>query len=100
MLFDRKWDSMEAAMATKAKMRAEEYMESESGTRRLKQDVLEVIEAVSSNVQNKEEREELMRNPGVPGRFRRVRWIIRYDRQTASKYYLNTETGDREIPDD
>ena len=100
MLFDRKWDSMEAAMATKAKMRAEEYMESESGTRRLKQDVLEVIEAVSSNVQNKEEREELMRNPGVPGRFGRVRWIIRYDRQTASKYYLNTETGDREIPDD
>jgi hypothetical protein len=100
LVFDRKWDSMEAAMATKAKMRAEEYMDSEGGTNRLKKEVLDLIEDVSCNIKGKEEREALMAKVGDPPRFGRVRWIIRYDRKSATKYYLNTETGDKEVPDD
>ena len=99
LAFDRKWDAMEAAMATKAKIRASEYIDSYEGQGRLKKEVLEVIEAVSSNIQTKEEREELMGAVPPAGRFGRVRWWVRYDRKTASKYYYNVETNEREIPD-
>ena len=65
----------------------------------MKKDVLEVIEDVSSNIQTKEEREELMGPVPPAGRFGRVRWWVRYDRSEASKYYYNVETNEREVPD-
>ena len=95
--FDRKWDGR--AMSTKAKIRAAEYIDSYEGDQRLKRDVLEVIEDVSSNIQTKEEREELMGPVPPAGRFGRVRWWVRYDRSEASKYYYNVETNEREVPD-
>ena len=90
---------MEAAMATKAKIRAADYLDSYEGTNRLKNEVLEVIEAVSSNVGSKTEREELMGPVPPAGRFGRVRWWVRYDKREACKYYYNVETNEREVPD-
>ena len=97
-LFDRKWDAMEAAMSQNQDPRYE-YIDSYEGEQRLKRDVLEVIEDVSSNIQTKEEREELMGPVPPAGRFGRVRWWVRYDRSEASKYYYNVETNEREVPD-